>query len=76
MTSLSGMLLVEFYIESPHMARAEILDASGRAIPCQVSPHPRGRKISFADTFGPHEEKEYRYRELAAENQTLNSRKC
>ena len=73
---LTGPQLVEFYIESPYLARAEIRDEEGSLLPCQVSPHPRGRKISFVDTFGPHEEKCYTYRELPPENQTLNSRKC
>ena len=73
---LPGAQLVEFYIESPYLARAEIMDAEGRTIPCQVSPHPRGRKISFVDSFAPREEKCYTYRELPPENETLNSRKC
>ena len=72
----AGQRLVEFYIESPHLARAEVRDAHGRKLACQVSPHPRGRKISFVDTFAPHEEVCYTYRELPEENQTLNSRKC
>lgn len=71
-----GLLPVEFYIESPVLNRAEILDAAGNRLSCQVSPHPRGRKISFVDTFGPGEEKVYTYRELPKENQALNSRKC
>lgn len=74
--TLAGLQLVEFYIESPFLARAEIVDGAGKTIPCQVSPHPRGRKISFVDSFLPCEEKSYTYRELPAENQTLNSRKC
>ncbi|MGN1015697.1 MAG: hypothetical protein ACI4PL_01755 [Faecousia sp.] len=75
-SDLTGPQLVEFYIESPILARAEIRDEAGNILPCQVSPHPRGRKISFVDTFAPHEEKCYTYRELPPENQTLNSRKC
>lgn len=75
-SDLTGPQLVEFYIESHYLARAEIRDEAGKLLPCQVSPHPRGRKISFVDTFAPHEEKCYTYRELPPENQTLNSRKC
>lgn len=75
-SDLTGAQLVEFYIESPYLARAEIRDEAGNCLPCQVSPHPRGRKISFVDTFAPHEEKVYTYRELPPENPTLNSRKC
>lgn len=72
----AGPQLVEFYIETMAMPRAEIRDAEGRAVVCQVSPHPRGRKISFVDSFGPREEKNYTYRELPPENRALNSRKC
>lgn len=71
-----GAQVVSFYIESPVMARAEIQDEQGRKIPCQVSPHPRGRLITFVDTFAPKEAKRYTYRELPAEPGTLNSRRC
>lgn len=72
----AGLLPVEFYIESPYIQRAEVLDQAGNVLACQVSPHPRGRKISFADTFAANEEKFYTYRELPPINETLNSRKC
>ena len=67
---------VEFYIESHSMNAAEIRDQEGRVIPCQVSPHPRGRKISFLDTLAPGEEKTYTYRALATPLAKLNPRKC
>ena len=72
----AGLKVVDFYIESPRLARAEIRDEAGRVLPCQVSPHPRGRKITFTDTFLAGEEKAYTYRELPPLNETLNSRKC
>lgn len=72
----SSPQLVEFYIESYQIQTAEIKDASGRILPCQVSNHPRGRKISFTDTFASFEEKTYTYRELPCPARTLNSRKC
>lgn len=72
----AGLKVVDFYIESPRLARAEIRDEAGRVLPCQVSPHPRGRKITFTDTFLSGEEKTYTYRELPPLNETLNSRKC
>ena len=75
-SSLSGEQLVEFYIESPSLPRAEIICSDGRRLACQVSPHPRGRKLSFVDSFAPHEEKCYTYRELPAPDLRLNSRKC
>lgn len=71
-----GRQVVSFYIESTVMARAEVADAQGRRIPCQVSPHPRGRLITFVDDFFPGEKKRYTYAELPAEPGTLNSRKC
>lgn len=72
----SSPQLVGFYIESWLIHAAEIKDENGRILPCQVSGHPRGRKISFVDTFDPFEEKTYTYRELPRPVQTLNSRKC
>lgn len=72
----AGKQMVEFYIESMRLPRAEIFDAQGNKLTCQVSPHPRGRKITFVDTFAPHEEKCYTYRELPEESQAMNSRKC
>ncbi len=71
-----GLKAVDFYIESPRLARAQIADDHGVLLTCQVSPHPRGRKITFMDTFQPGEEKTYIYRELPPLNDTLNSRKC
>ncbi len=71
-----GLQPVSFYIESPIMARAEIADQTGRRIPCQVSPHPRGRLLTFVDAFQPGETKRYQYRELPPESGALNSRRC
>lgn len=71
-----GKKIVDFYIESPRLALAEIRDEQGNLLTCQVSPHPRGRRITFVDTFQPGEEKDYTYRELPPVNETLNSRKC
>ncbi len=75
-TQQSGPQLVEFYIESLLLENAEVIGENGQTLTCQVSPHPRGRKISFIDTFAPSEEKTYAYRSLPAEEPTLNSRKC
>ncbi len=71
-----GTFPVDFYIESPIMERAEIRDITGRVIPCQVSPHPRGRKITFVDSFAPGEEKSYEYREIPGCAEAENRRKC
>ncbi|MGN0297667.1 MAG: hypothetical protein ACI4C1_00540 [Lachnospiraceae bacterium] len=68
--------LVEFYIESWLIEAAEIKDERGRLIPCQVSNHPRGKKISFMDVFEPFEERIYTYRAVPKKVETLNSRKC
>lgn len=73
---LAGLRPVEFYIESPVMENVRILCADGTERAAQVSPHPRGRRITFVDDFAPREEKEYRYEELPARPSTLNSRKA
>ena len=71
-----GPQVVSFYIETRRMARTEIRDEAGRSIPCQTSPHPRGRKVTFVDMFRPGEEKAYIYRELPPAEEIINSRKC
>ncbi len=74
--SCPGEHVVEFYLESPHIQNAMVTGRDGKAITCQVSRHPRGHKITFTDSFLPHEEKEYHFQELPAKQQILNSRKC
>ena len=71
---VSGLQTVEFYIESPYLARARITREDGQELPCQVSPHPRGRRITFLDSFAPGEEKNYTFEELPPLSETLNSR--
>ena len=68
--------LVEFYIETGLLQAAQIMDETGRTIPCQVSPHPRGRKISFMDVFQPGEEKIYTYHQIEPVTETINTRQC
>ncbi len=51
--------LIEFYIETLALEDVEVRDLAGNLYTCQVSPHPRGRKISFIDTLSYGEEKEY-----------------
>lgn len=68
--------LVEFYIETLKLDDARIIDENGVAIPCQVSSHPRGRKISFVDTLAFGQEKVYEYCEKGASSEVLNTRKC
>ncbi len=76
-TSKSNCLqLVEFYIESPILEAAEVRDEAGHTLPCQVSPHPRGKMLTFMDTFAPGEEKTYTYTEKPVQKQILNTRQC
>ncbi len=71
-----GLQPVEFYVENPRLARARITRADGAELPCQVSPHPRGRRITFLDDFTRRREQTYTYAELPALPDTLNSRRC
>lgn len=71
-----GTFPVSFYIETMDMPRAKVLDADGSVIPCQVSPHPRGRMITFLDHFGPFEEKDYTYERLPEQAEPINTRQC
>lgn len=68
--------LVEFYIESMLLPNAEIRTEDGQVITCQVSPHPRGRKISFVDTLKAGEEKIYQYAVKDVIPEPMNTRKC
>lgn len=54
----------------------EVRDLAGNLYTCQVSPHPRGRKISFIDTLSYGEEKEYIYTARHKAPETLNTRHC
>ena len=71
-----GKRLVEFFIESQAIQGVEIRSEAGRTVPCQVSPHPRGRSIRFVDDFLPREEKLYSYRAVEAPREVNNTRKC
>lgn len=71
-----GPQLVEFYIETMMLPNAEVRNEKGEVITCQVSPHPRGRNVSFVDTFLPGEEKTYTYCSKEAVVETLNTRQC
>ena len=73
---IGGPKKVEFYLETIAFEEAVITDGTGRVIPSQVSAHPRGRRITFVDTFAPFEEKIYTYREKKAGPRRFNSRRC
>ncbi|WP_270913247.1 hypothetical protein [Allofournierella sp. CML151] len=77
-TGQAGVMPVEFYVETlpAGLPEAVIRTEDGRQLPCQVSPHPRGRLISFTDTFAPHEVKQYTYDKAPAVEQKLNTRRC
>ena len=68
--------LIEFYIETLALEDVEVRDLAGNLYTCQVSPHPRGRKISFIDTLSYGEEKEYIYTARHKAPETLNTRHC
>ena len=74
--AVAGPLPVEFYIESGILDAVEIRRPDGTVIPAQVSPHPRGRKISFVDDFSAFGENTYTYREQPAPVDSLNTRQC
>ncbi len=72
-----GIMPVEFYIESPSMAKVSIIRTSDKKeILCQISSHPRGVLISFVDIFFSKEIKEYEYKELPPVKKVINTRQC
>lgn len=77
-TSLSGPMAVEFYVETlpAGLPDACVRTEDGRALKCQVSPHPRGRRISFVDTFTPGAVKRYTYGRRERPEDKLNTRQC
>nr|WP_317400862.1 hypothetical protein [uncultured Gemmiger sp.] len=77
-THLSGPMAVEFYVETlpAGLPDACVHTEDGRELPCQVSPHPRGRRISFVDTFTPGEVKRYTYGRRERPENKLNTRQC
>lgn len=73
----SGTYPVEFYLESSIMRNVRITNAAtGEVLSSQLSPHPRGVRISFVDSFKAGEKKDYLYEELPAQEPVLNSRKA
>lgn len=74
-TTQSKMMPVEFYIETLQLENVRLTNAvTGEKLECQISEHPRGKQITFCDSFLPKETKIYRYEELPVEKATLNSR--
>lgn len=71
---VKGLQTIEFYIESPRLPRARITREDGKEIPCQVSPHPRGRRITFMDSFEDCRQHSYTFEELPELAETVNSR--
>ena len=67
---------VEFYVETLSLPRACVRRDDGTELPCQVSPHPRGRRITFLDDFTGVCERRYTFAERPPLPETLNSRRC
>lgn len=71
-----GLQAVEFYLENWDLPRARIVREDGVELPCQVSAHPRGKRLTFLDDFSQASQREYTFQPLPALADTLNSRKC
>ena len=71
-----GKQVVEFYVESHQLSRARVVREDGVELTCQVSPHPRGRRVTFVDDFDGACERSYSFSPLPALPDTLNSRRC
>jgi len=67
-------LPVKFYIAAYGIQNIEVIDEStGKAVEAQVSAHPRGALITFVADFKSGEEKTYRYKQIPAKEQKVNS---
>lgn len=73
---LTAPRVISFYIECGRPFDMELRDGDGNVIPCQVSPHPRGRRITFTDTLPAFGEKVYTYREKPVIPPKMNTRRC
>lgn len=71
-----GLQAVEFYLENWDLPRARIVREDGVELPCQVSAHPRGKRLTFLDDFSQASQREYTFQPLPALGDALNSRKC
>ena len=71
-----GKRLVEFFIESQAIQGIEVRGEAGQILPCQVSPHSRGRSVRFTDDFQPGEEKTYTFRAVPVPKELNNTRQC
>lgn len=70
-----GRFPVEFYLETPVLSGARVVELStGEEKTVQLSSHPRGVLISFTDSFGPGERKEYSYEEIPEVPSVINTR--
>ncbi len=74
--ALTGAQVIEFFIECGRDFGMELRDAAGTVIPCQVSSHPRGRRITFMDSLPAFGEKTYTYREKELALHHMNTRRC
>lgn len=75
-SALTGPRVIEFFIECGREFEMELRDEAGNSIPCQVSPHPRGRRITFTDALPAFGEKVYTYREQPLATSHMNTRRC
>ena len=73
-----GKKAVEFYVETlpAGLPDAWVKNEAGEEIPCQVSPHPRGRRITFVEELEPGQRRRYTYGRREAKVETNNTRQC
>ena len=73
-----GPQVFEFYVETlpAGLPDAWVRDEAGNEVPCQVSPHPRGRRITFVADLAPGERRRYTYGKKEARPATNNTRQC
>ncbi len=73
---VDGPQTVEFYLENWEVSRVKVTREDGTELPTQVSPHPRGRRITFLDTFGPGETRRYQFQTVPPVWEQVNSRRA
>ncbi len=73
---LSCVQPVQFYIECDSLPNIEVIKTDGTVMDCQISKHPRGALISFADFFESGVDNTYTFREIPESNEPVTKRRA
>ena len=73
---LSCVQPVQFNIECDSLPNIEVIKTDGTVMDCQISKHPRGALILFADFFESGVDNTYTFREIPESNEPVTKRRA